>query len=162
LVSAVGPPESVVSLDWAEASVAWEDVSCSCAAVASAVARVSPFLTVCPTVTATVVTGQVSDPDEELLLPVEPPVPDVVAEELTMSGLAPNLKPYTVLAEIVPVATDWALTVPTVTVCVMYCELADPAKLGPTMASATAPTPTRIKAIAANLVFIRLRLLSLQ
>jgi hypothetical protein len=36
----------------------------------------------------------------------------------------------------------------------MYWEFDDPAKLGPTMASATAPTPTRIKAIAANLVFI--------
>jgi hypothetical protein len=67
-----------------------------------------------------------------------------------------------VLAATVPVATDWALTVPTVTVEVMYFELADPAKLGPTMASATAPTPTRIKASAANLVFIRLSLSSLE
>ncbi|HEX7497351.1 MAG TPA: hypothetical protein VF344_02655, partial [Candidatus Limnocylindrales bacterium] len=83
----------------------------------------------------------------ELLLElVEPPVPEVVADELTMSGVVPNFKPYTVLAATVPVATDWALTVPTVTVEVMYFELEDPAKLGPTMASATAPTPTRIKA----------------
>jgi hypothetical protein len=113
-------------------------------------------LTVCPTVTETTVTGQVTLAVEAALDPVEPPVPEVVAEELTMSGLAPNFRPYTVLAEIVPLATDWALTVPTVTAWVMYCELDDPAKLGPTMASATAPTPTRIKAIAANLVFIRL------
>jgi len=108
-----------------------------------------------------VVTGHVTLALEAALDPVEPPVPEVVAEELTMSGLAPNFKPYTVLAEIVPLATDWALTVPTVTAWVMYCELDDPAKLGPTMASATAPTPTRIKAIAANLVFIRLGLSSL-
>ena len=66
------------------------------------------------------------------------------------------------LAATVPVATDWALTVPTVTVEVMYFELEDPAKLGPTMANATAPTPTRIKASAANLVFIRLSLSSLE
>jgi hypothetical protein len=89
----------------------------------------------------------------ELLL-VEPPVPDVVAEEATMSGEAPNLNPYTVLAATLPLATDWALTVPTVTVEVRYFELGVPAKLGPTMARATAPTPTTIKASAANLVFI--------
>jgi hypothetical protein len=67
-----------------------------------------------------------------------------------------------VLAATVPVATDCALTVPTVAVEVMYFELEDPAKLGPTMASATAPTPTRIKAIAANRVFIGLCLSSLE
>jgi hypothetical protein len=67
-----------------------------------------------------------------------------------------------VLAATVPVATDWALTVPAVTVEVRYFELEDPAKLGPTIASATAPTPTRIKAIAANLIFIGLCLSSLE
>ena len=82
-----------MSLDWAEASVAWAEASCSCAAVASAVARVSPFVTVCPTVTGTVWTGQVRDPDEELLLPVEPPTPDVVATELAMTGATPKLSP---------------------------------------------------------------------
>jgi hypothetical protein len=84
-----------------------------------------------------------------------------VADELTMSGVVPNLMPYTVLAATEPVATDVALTVPTLAVEVMYLELGDPAKLGPTMASATAPTPTRIKASAANRVFIRLCLSSL-
>jgi hypothetical protein len=49
-----------------------------------------------------------------------------------------------------------------VTVEVRYFELEDPAKLGPTIASATAPTPTRIKAIAANLIFIGLCLSSLE
>ena len=54
-----------------------------------------------------------------------------------------------------PVATDVALTVPVLTVEVMYLELADPPKVGPTTTSATAPTPTSISAIAANLSFIR-------
>ena len=59
------------------------------------------------------------------------------------------------LAAIVPVATEVALTEPVVTVEVMYLELGVPPKTGPTMASATAPTPTTIIAIAANLIFIR-------
>ena len=89
----MGPAESVVSLDCADASVAWTDASCSCAAVASAVARVSPFLTVCPTVTATLWTGQVRVADEVLLLPVEPPTPDVVATEVAIAGATPKVSP---------------------------------------------------------------------
>jgi hypothetical protein len=58
------------------------------------------------------------------------------------------------LAEIVPVATDWALTAPVVTEEVMYFEPDDVPKVGPTTTSATAPTPTRISAIAANLTFM--------
>jgi hypothetical protein len=71
-----------------------------------------------------------------------------------MSGSAPNLRPYTVLASIVPVATDEALTVPTDTVEVMYLDAAEAPKLGPTTARAIAPTPTSISPIAANLSFI--------
>ena len=89
-----------------------------------------------------------------MLLLVEPPAPDVVAAVLTMSAVEPNLSPYTVLAAIVPVATEVALTVPVVTVEVRYWELDDPPKAGPTTTSATAPMPTRISAIAANLSFI--------
>jgi hypothetical protein len=111
-------------------------------------------LTVCPTVAETVATGQVRLPVEAAFEPVEPPVPEVVAAELTMSAEVPNFNPYTVLAETVPFATDVAATAPVDTVEVMYFELADPAKLGPTIASATAPTPTRINASAASLVFI--------
>jgi hypothetical protein len=59
-----------------------------------------------------------------------------------------------VLAATVPVATDVALTVPVVTVDVMYSELDDPPKVGLTTTSATAPMPTTISAIAANLIFI--------
>jgi hypothetical protein len=59
-----------------------------------------------------------------------------------------------VLAATVPVATDVALTVPVETVDVMYSELDDPPKVGLTTTNATAPTPTRISAIAANLIFI--------
>jgi hypothetical protein len=59
-----------------------------------------------------------------------------------------------VLAWIVPVATDWALTVPDDTVEVMYWDEEEAPKLGPTIASATAPTPTTSRAIAANLSFI--------
>ena len=64
------------------------------------------------------------------------------------------------LAAIVPVATDWALTVPVVTVEVMYLEPDDPPNVGWTTARATAPTPTRISPIAINLSFIRPRLSS--
>ena len=60
-------------------------------------ARTSPLLTVCPTLTDTVFTGQTRVPLPELLDPVllltEPPVPEVVLAELTMSGLTPNLRP---------------------------------------------------------------------
>ena len=58
------------------------------------------------------------------------------------------------LAATVPVATAVTLTVPVDTVEVMYLELGDTAKLGPTTASATAATPTRISPIDANLSFI--------
>ncbi len=58
------------------------------------------------------------------------------------------------LAEIVPVATDVALTVPVVTVEVVKAEPDDPPKTGPTTVQATAPTPTRISAIDANLSFM--------
>jgi hypothetical protein len=71
-----------------------------------------------------------------------------------MSAEVPNFNPYTVLAETVPFATDVAVTAPVDTVEDMYFELADPAKLGPTIARATAPTPTRINTSAASLVFI--------
>jgi hypothetical protein len=77
-----------------------------------------------------------------------------VLAELTMSGVTPNLSPYTVLAAIVPVATDWALTVPVDTVEVMYLLLDDAPKVGPTMTRTTAPTPTSISAMAASLSFI--------
>jgi hypothetical protein len=103
-------------------------------------------------VTFTVWTGQVNDVVVELL--VEPPLPEVVAVVLTMSAVEPNLSPYTMLAEIVPVATDWELTAPVVTEEVMYFEPDDAPKVGPTTTSATAPTPTRISAIAANLTFM--------
>jgi hypothetical protein len=59
-----------------------------------------------------------------------------------------------VLAATVPVATDWALTEPVETAVVRYLEVDDAPRVGPTTASATAATPTRISAIAASLVFI--------
>jgi hypothetical protein len=145
----------------AEDRVALADVSWSWAAVGSAVARTVPAGTRSPTFTATFWTGQINDDPlcEVLEVPlVAPPLPDVVATEVTMSGVEPNLKPYTVLAATVPVATDWALTAPVETVDVRYFELDDAPRVGPTTANATAPTPTRISAIAASLVFIDQRL----
>jgi hypothetical protein len=59
-----------------------------------------------------------------------------------------------VLAATVPVATEVALTAPVVTVAVVYLVPAEAPKVGPTITSATAPTPTKISAIAANLIFI--------
>jgi hypothetical protein len=59
------------------------------------------------------------------------------------------------LAPMVPVATDVALTVPTVTSAVMYRESDDAPKAGtPTIEIPAVPRPTRISAIAASLVFI--------
>jgi hypothetical protein len=52
------------------------------------------------------------------------------------------------------VATEVALTVPVVTAAVVYLELDEAPKVGPTITSTTAPTPTTISAIAANLTFI--------
>jgi hypothetical protein len=86
---------------------------------------------------------------------VDPPLPDVVAVVLTMSAVAPNLSPYTVLGAIVPVAAAVELIEPVVTVDVTYLELDDPPKLGgPTTTSRTAPTPMTMSAIAASLAFI--------
>ena len=51
-------------------------------------------------------------------------------------------------------ATEVALTVPVLTVAVMYCELDEAPIAGPTTTRATAPTPTMIMAIAANLTFM--------
>jgi hypothetical protein len=117
------------------------------------VARVSPFVTFCPTVTDTVCTGHVKVVDE-LDVPVDPPAPDVVAVVVTTSGVVPNLSPYTVLAATVPVATDVELTVPVVTVEVVYFELDAAPNDGPITTSNTAPMPTAISAIAASLAFI--------
>jgi hypothetical protein len=103
-------------------------------------------------VTFTVWTGQVNDVVVELL--VEPPLPEVVAVVLTMSAVEPNLSPYTVLGAIVPVAAAVELMEPVVTVDVVYFEFDDAPKVGPTTTSRTAPTPTTISAIAANLAFI--------
>ena len=50
------------------------------------------MVTFCPTVAETVVTGQVIEPLELELL-VDPPAPDVVAAELTISADMPNLSP---------------------------------------------------------------------
>ena len=152
---ASGPPWSAASLDWAEASVAWAPVSCSWAAVASALARTVPLVTVWPTLADTVRTGQVSDePDADE--PVVPPAPDVVAADATMSALTPKRRPYTVLGATVPVATEVAVTLPVAAWAVVYFEAADPPKLGPTTASTTAPTPTRIRRMANRRSFIGL------
>jgi hypothetical protein len=103
--------------------------------------------------TDTLSTGQVND-EEPAELPVEPPLPEVVAVVLTMSAVAPNLSPYTVLGAIVPVAAAVELMEPVLTVDVVYFEFDDVPKVGPTTTRTTAPTPTTINAIAASLAFI--------
>jgi hypothetical protein len=59
-------------------------------------------------VAVTVWTGQLKAVVLELPveLLVDPPAPDVVSAELTTSGVTPNRSPYTVVAAMVPVATD--------------------------------------------------------
>src|SRR5664280_2324949 len=119
--------------------------SSSLAALSSAVARTSPFLTCCPITAATVTTGQTV----LVLAPELDETADVVSAEATMSGPAPKRRPYVVVAETVPLAVTLAVTVPTAAAWVVYLEDEPAASIGPNTTSIGAAMPTASSPAAA-------------
>ena len=88
LSAAVAPAWSVASLASAAARLAWAAASCGVASTSSAVASTSPCLTVWPTTTLTVLTGQVTLPE-----PLELLDPQELEEPVTRVGTWPKQRP---------------------------------------------------------------------
>ena len=135
-VSAVGALLSAVSLDWAATRFAWAMTSWSFALVGSATASTSPAFTMSPTLTATLVTGQLGA--DALLFAL-----DDVVDEPAGCEAAPNRRSYVVAADTLPLATTFWVTSRRAAAAVMYWPPVVALDGGRTpVATRIAPTPT--------------------
>ncbi len=107
--------------------------------VVSAVARMSPFLTVAPTVVFTSVTVQVVEPLAAAVAPAR------------WAG-EPKAVPYDALAATLPVAATSSVTSPVATVPVRYWVVAAALVGRPPAATTTAPMPTRARPTMARIL----------